>query len=142
MFDKTAKIPKILLWIVMTLSVLVLLGYLFVFDAEIKEDIFIRWGYVLFACTTVIALIFPLIQVFTNKKALKNLAIVLVGFAVLIVAAYALADDTPLTVLDIDNPDNVPSVLKFAGTGLYLTYFLLGLAVVGILFSEISNRFK
>ena len=142
MFDKTAKIPKILLWIVMTLSVLVLLGYLFVFDAEVKEDLFIGWGYVLFACTTVIALIFPLMQVFTNKKALKNLAIVLVGFAVLIVAAYALADDTPLTVLDIDNPDNVPSVLKFAGTGLYLTYFLLGLAVVGILFSEISNRFK
>lgn len=142
MFDKTARIPKILLWIVMTLSVLVLLGYLFVFDKEVKVDIFITWGYILFALSTITALVFPFMQVFTNAKALKSLALVLVLFAVLVFGAYVLADDTPLTSLDIDNPDNVPSVLKFAGTGLYMTYFLLGIAVFGILFSEISKRFK
>lgn len=85
-----------------------------------------------------------MIQLFTSFKAFKRFALVVVGFALLVFGAYLLADDTMIASLAELNPDEIPSAstLKFADTGIFLSYFLLALAVVGIVYSEVSKRFK
>lgn len=140
MFDKTAKLPTIVLWVVASLSVLVLLGYLF---NVISLDFFLGWSYVLVITSTIAVLFYPVIQLFTSFKAFKNFAMIVVIFGVLVLAAYGLADDTPIASLTMD-ADELPSAgtLKFADAGIYLSYFLMAIAVVGIIYSEVSKRFK
>ena len=41
-----------------------------------------------------------------------------------------------------EGKDNVPTTLKITDTGLIVTYFLAGLAILSILFSEIVKYFK
>lgn len=141
MFNKTAKVPTIVLWVVSVLSVLVLIGYL---TKILSLDLFLVWAYVLVIASTVAVLFYPMIQLFTNLQALKNFAIVVGIFGALVFGAYALADGTPSGALANLDPDEMPSAqtLKFADTGIYMSYFLLAIAVVGIVFSEISKRFK
>jgi len=139
MFDKTTKIPRILLFAVMGVSILVLIGYL---AGIIGVDGFIGWSYVLLGGSSILAIVFPFMNLFTNIQALKRVGITVIGFAILIGGAYAFASDTPIASIAIDHADNIPSKLKFAGTGLFMTYFLLAISVGGILFSEISKKFK
>ena len=50
--------------------------------------------------------------------------------------------DTILKIPAYSGTDNVPSVLKKVGTGLISMYILLGLAVLTIVYTEISKYFK
>lgn len=146
------KIISIILYVLMGVSII--LAVLFYFGnvipgtegTNMEEPVitgkFLLWAGILAAITAGLALIFPLINLFTNLKSAKKGFFVLLGVAVLIFIAYTLASSQVLDIPGYSGPDNVPKTLKITGTGLITMYILAGLAVLSILYSEISKYFK
>jgi hypothetical protein len=108
-----------------------------------RTDIILIWAYILIFLTLVASIVFPLIQVFSNPKALIRLVGVLAGAAVLLVVSYLLSSGTPLEIIGYTGTDNSnPAILKMIDTILFVTYMLFGLALVSILYAVISRPFK
>lgn len=114
-------------------------------DTPYKEPViteaFLTWAYILIGLAVLFALLFPIIRMVTSpKNALKTL-IGVVGMVVLVGIMYLLASDEVL-VITRENPDNVPSTLKWVGAGLNTMYVMFVAAVLAILYSEINKAFK
>lgn len=108
-----------------------------------RTDYALAWAYILLIITALAALVFPLINVVTNPRALLQTLALLAGAAVLILVAYVISNDTPIQILGYAGTDNEdPVTLKWVGTALFTTYMLFGLAILSILYSEIAKMFK
>ncbi len=108
-----------------------------------RTDIALIWAYILLLFTAIAAIVFPLIAVISNPKALIRLLAVLVGAAALVVIAYLLSSDTPIDIVGYTGTDNSdPGILKIIDTVLFGTYMLFGLAFASILYAIISRAFK
>ena len=108
-----------------------------------RTDIAIVWAYILVVITLLIAVGFSLVQVVSNTKALIKGLIVLVGIAILVGIAYMLGSGVPLDITGYDGTDNSdPKVLKMVDMGLLSTYFVLGIILISIVYSEIAKYFK
>lgn len=93
--------------------------------------------YILFAVATLAAVVFPIIQLIQNPKNAKG-ALVGIGALVVVVGiSYALSAD--------NNPSNMEitaTTAKRVGTGLYAFYLLAAVAIVSVVYSEVSKLFK
>lgn len=108
-----------------------------------RTDIALIWAYILVLLTLIASIVFPLIAVISNPRALIRLALVLAGAAVLIVISYLLSKDTPIDIIGYTGTDNRdPGTLKMIDTVLFVTYMLFGLALASILYAIISRAFK
>ena len=108
-----------------------------------RTDIALVWAYILVLLTLIASIVFPLIAVITNPKALIRLLAVLAGAAVLVVISYVLSNDAPIEIIGYSGTDNSdPAVLKGIDTVLFVTYMLFGLALASILYAIISRAFK
>lgn len=105
-------------------------------------NVILKWSYWLTIFAAFVAVAFPLIYSILNPKNLINLLIVIGIAVVLFFISRALASDEVLKLTGYTGKDNVPSTLKMVGTGLIFMYILLGLAFLGIVFSEIAKFFK
>lgn len=157
MTDNVAKISKIILWVLIALSVFFAL-MLFINGSDYeasadKNTADITWinnginyTMILLIVTAAVAVIaslyiFVMIMMAKPKRALiKLIPIALLGIILLI--AYTQASDIPLNMPNYEGSDNVAGPLKWSGTGLFITYGLLALAVLSILYVEISRLFK
>ena len=129
---------------------LVVLG-LFMFGGELPNQAYptpvytsalLNWAYVLCGIAIVVSTAFPIVRLFTRpKQAVKSL-VGLVGVAIVIIAAYSMADGTPMELKGYNGPDNVPSMLLLSDTIIYTMYFLLIGAVLAIFASDIYRRIK
>jgi len=148
MTDNIAKITKVILWVLIALSLFFAL--MLFLNASEENTTWISNGlqfttillYLTIGAAVVSSLyIFAMIFMARPKKALvKLIPIVLLGVILLI--AYSQATDIPLDMPNYDGEDNVPGPLKWSGAGLYTTYALFGLAILSILYVEISRLFK
>lgn len=148
MTDNIAKITKVILWVLIALSLFFAL--MLFLNASETETTWIANGLnyttILLIVTAAVAVIaslyiFAMIFMARPKKALiKLIPIVLLGVILLI--AYSKASDIPLNMPNYDGVDNVPGPLKWTGAGIYMVYVLLGLAILSILYVEISRLFK
>jgi len=108
-----------------------------------RTDIALLWAYILVLITLIASIVFPLIAVISNPKALIRLLAVLAGAAVLIVIAYLVSKDTPIDIIGYTGTDNTdPGTLKMIDTVLFVTYMLFGIALASILYAIISRAFK
>jgi hypothetical protein len=108
-----------------------------------KTDIALIWAYILVFVTLIIALVFSIGFMFSNTKTLIRGLLILVGAAILVGVSYMLASDETLRIIGYEGTDNSdPQVLKLVGMGLITTYFVLGLILLAILYSEIAKYFK
>jgi len=108
-----------------------------------RTDIALIWAYILVFITMIAAIVFPLIAVFSNPKALVRLLLVLAGAAVLVVISYLLSQDTPIQITGYTGTENSdPGTLRMIDTVLFITYMLFGLALGSILYAIISRAFK
>jgi hypothetical protein len=108
-----------------------------------RTDIALVWAYLLILITLIASVVFPLIAVINNPKALFRLLAVLAGAAVLVVISYVLAKGTPIDIIGYTGTDNSdPGTLKMIDTVLFVTYMLFGLALGSILYAIISRAFK
>jgi len=92
--------------------------------------------------TAGVALLFEVFHLVVNPKNAMRSIISMGILGVIVLVAYAMADDTPLQLIGYDGSDNVPSMLNLAGTMLYGTYLLFGIVVSAILYTELSRLFK
>jgi len=110
------------------------------YPTPVYTTAFLNWAYILLGIAILVALVFPIARLFTRpKQAMKSLFGVL-GIAIVILIAYALADGTPLNLIGYTGTDNVPSMLIFSDTILYTMYFLFAGALLAILGTEIYKR--
>ena len=143
---------KIILWVIMGISILLLVWFYFgpkvpgtegtSLAEPVATNYALWWSYFLFALTVAITLIFAIINIFTSPGGLKRALTVLAGVAVLVGVSYLLASDQPLNMPGYEGAGNNPTTLKWVGTGLIATYILAGIAFLSILFVEISRIFK
>lgn len=119
-------------------------------NAEVLEpkntEILLNWGYILIGVGIVATLGFALFQFGmsvkeTPKKAMSTV-INIALFAAVLGGAYAIGDGTPLHLPGYDGLDNVPGTLKIADMMLYSTYFMIGVAIILVLFSNVSKLIK
>ena len=136
--------------LVMFLITLVLLG-LFIFGGKVPNQAYdtpvytgalLNWAYILCGIAILAAVVFPIARLFTRPKQAMKSFIGLVGLVVIVLIAYAMADDTPLKLIGYNGPDNVPSRLLMSDTIIYTMYFLFAGAVLTILGTEIYKRVK
>ena len=99
------------------------------------------WAAILAGLAAILSLVFPLIQMVTHPKKARGSLLGILVLVVIGLIAYSLASSEPLTFAK-ENPQNVPDILKQAGTGLITMYILLGVGIVSIIFTEISKVFK
>jgi hypothetical protein len=80
---------------------------------------------------------------FKNPKAAVKGLLGLLVVAVVVFIAYAVSSGEEL---GITNPElmqyDVPGTLKYAGTLLNSAYLLAGLAILSMIYSEVSKMFK
>lgn len=104
------------------------------------------WAYTLFVVTAAAAVLFALYQMATDWNSAKG-ALMGVGFVVIVVViAYLLSSSElpkfPGVQKFIDNETLTPSVSKWVDTGLYTTYFLLGIAVLSLAMGPVQKLLK
>ena len=96
-----------LVTIVMFAITIVLLG-LFMFGGEVPNQPYttpvytaalLNWAYILCGIAIIVAVIFPVIRLFTRPKQAMKSFIGLAGVAIVILIGYALADGTPLKLV-------------------------------------------
>jgi len=109
-----------------------------------RTDYALGWAYILFIIAAIAALVSPIMSIATDMKSVIRFVSVLGAAAILILLSYfVLASDATIDILGYTGTDNSnPTVLKWVGTGLFVTYFLFGLAVLSILYSEVVKLFK
>ena len=147
-----SKISQYILWAFMAVSLVLVSIFFFggfvegtegtsVAEPIITETI-LKWAYILLFVTMAIVVVFQLVFMASNLKALKRTGIIIAIAAVLVFISYQLADDTVLNLIQYTGPDNVPGTLQTVGTTLIFTYILGVVAIVAILYSSIANLFK
>ncbi len=108
-----------------------------------RTDIALIWAYILVLITLLASIIFPLIAVISNTKALVRLLFVLAGAAVLVIISYLMSSDASIDIIGYTGTENSdPGTLKMIDTVLFVTYILFGMAIGSILYAIISKTFK
>ncbi|WP_421871940.1 hypothetical protein [Marinoscillum sp.] len=97
-------------------------------------DVGLYAGYVLIAICALAAVVFPIIQIISDPQALIKSGIGLGALIVVAVVGYALADPNAAGATE--------SVSKWVGAGLIAMYIFFAVAVVGIVYTEISKLIK
>ncbi len=103
-------------------------------------DIFLYLAYTLVIVAVVLALLMPLINALSDPKSLLKSSMGILALVVIYFIGYALSGNevTPLyTKFDVG-----PDLSKAVGGALIMTYILGGLALVGIVYTELIKVFK
>jgi len=111
-------------------------------EEPVITETFIYWAYILLGLTAGLTLAFSLAGMILNPKGAKKTLIAVAVGAVVILIAWYLSDDTVLNLPHYTGSDNVPATLKMVDTALFTTYLLAALAILAIIYSEISKAFK
>ena len=145
MSGSITRFISILLYSMMGISAL--LGILF-YVGTITEEPFLVWTYILFGIAAISTLVFSIMGVFMSKKAAKRGLVSLGVFVVIILLAYILADDEILTFIGYekffyeDISMNPNAFSRIVGTGLYTMYIFGIVAILSMIYSEVSKLFK
>jgi len=150
---KIGKVLTIFQWVLLAVSAILIIS-LMVNISDVETDptmgswinTNLIWAYILLALGAGIALIAAILHTVTDAAAAKR-SLISIGFLVVIaVIAYLLASDAMPTFHGVDkyiaDGTLTPRVSKLIGTGLYATYILLFLAILGMIVSAVSKLFK
>jgi hypothetical protein len=106
-------------------------------------NLYIIWAYILTGIAVGFTVIFPIIQMISNPKNAKKGLLGLAAMAVVIAVSYAFASGELLGIID---PELIqydePSTLKYAGMMLNSIYVLATIAILTMVYSEVSKIFK
>lgn len=125
------KTLKIILTVL--IAVIALIGailYILILADKSTGNGMIIAGEVLVIVTAAIALFFGIKNLATNPQALKKSLISIAVFAIIAILSYVSAGESPLEVGDIKIDAGTS---KLVGTGIYMFYFLAGVAVIAMI---------
>ncbi len=140
------KLIRILFIVLIAVSAL--FGLMFYFGGDIPgteqpvyTQLFIVWGYILTGLAVILTVAFPIFQMIRNPKDIKKSLLGILAIAVVVFVAYMFASTEPIRFAG-NNEYNISNVLKYVGTGIYTMYFLVGIAMLSVFYTEIVNMFK
>lgn len=149
-------IAQIFYWVLLAVSVLLIVLF-YVKNGDVNPDdpftkqmtdfgptlnYYLYWAYILVGLAVFFTVIFPLVNMVMNPKSgLKTLA-ALVVLGGLLFVGYQLADDTIMNIPGYTGKDNIPQTLRLTGMGIYMMYFMLGGAILALVYSTVSKVFK
>ena len=138
---KYSKIIKIVLWALIAVSVAVgVWGFASDFN-DASVNTLLRWAYVMVGIAIGVAVIIGFaIAVINNPKSLVKMLIYLVGCAVIVGVAYALAGGEPLVGYIGTQPE--ASTLKMTDTILNLAYIACGAAILAIIVGACFSAYR
>jgi len=96
---------------------------------------FLILSYIYFAIAALLTIAFPLIYMITHPSKVKGALISIIAFGGIVLIGYLLGSDAPLA----SNPDVGATTLKLVDSGLKISYILLALAFIGIIYSEVAS---
>jgi len=105
-------------------------------------DIILYVSYTLIAIGVVVAILMPLINSLDNPRSLLKTAVGIVAVVILFVIAYAIADNEVLPRYAAAPFNLTPALSQLVGGILITVYFLFGLAILGIIVTEINKIAK
>ena len=104
-------------------------------------DFMVNYGilicYILLAVAAAAAIIFPILQLAQNPKGAKGALIGIVLLAVVVGISFGLASDVNPSKMELS-----PEGAKQVGAGLYAVYILGAVAILSIVYSEVSKIIK
>ena len=133
------KIVSIISYVLIGISVI--LGVLF-YGEVITEEPFIIWAYILLGLATAITLIFSVVNIFQSKENAKKSLVSIIVIGVLLLISFLLASPSIPHFFGYEEFNITHGVSRFVGTGLYMTYICGALAVLSIIYSEISSAIR
>ena len=101
-------------------------------------DEFLILSYIYFGIAALLTVIFPVIYIITHPKKVKTALLSILFFAAILIIGYLLGSGNKFA----DQPEISSTTMKLVDSGLIAAYVFLGLAFVGILYSEISGIFR
>lgn len=143
------KISSIVLYVLAGISI-ILAGLFFLGpkamisgeEVPVHYDKNLYWAAILFVLAVLTTVFFSIEYLITHPKALKGAGISIGVAAVLVIIAYALASDAFIPGLIEESEKVTAKTLKWVDVGLYVTYILGGIAILGMIASEIYRALK
>lgn len=123
------SLNKILTGLIATIALIGAILYILILMDKSTGNEMIIAGQVLVIATAAIALFFGLKNLATNPATLKKSLISLAVLAIVGILSYVSAGDSLVQVGDISIES---STSKFVGAGIYMFYFLAGIAVLAM----------
>ena len=108
---------------------------------QIIVNVGIIVAYVLIVIGVVSAVVFPLINAVSQPQSLVKSGIGILAIAVVFGIGYALSD-SGLTAKFIQSGVETEGLSKMIGGALTMVYLLMGVALIGIVYTEFSKAFK
>ncbi len=147
------KVLSILLVVLFVISAVLLVAFFTSVvpleeSAQMESGItstFLNWAYFLAIVCAIAAVLFPLLEFVRNliddpKSAIKPLAII-ACLAIILGISYGIASGDLSSITHTSVP-TTEGELKWSGTGLNVTYILLGLNILAIIYLEVSKKLK
>ena len=151
--NKVGRILTIFQWVLLAVSAVLIIS-LMVNISDVETDptmgswinTNLIWAYILLAIGAGSAILSAILHTLTDSSSLKQ-SLISLGFMVVVaVVAYLLSSDVMPTFYGVEkyiaDGTLTPRVNKLIGTGLYATYILLFIAILGMAVSSVSRLFK
>lgn len=100
-------------------------------------DWLLIWTYILIGSAFLVIIVMSLIGMLSSKKSALTLLGVLALAAVIVFGAHAFASDTLPKFFGVEDYNLTLTVAKWVDTSLYVTYLLLGAAILGWAFTAV-----
>jgi len=153
MSEFLGRISKISLILLFSISIII--SVLFFIDIENSGNsnevtkftsILVEWNFILLYIAVGLGLFFAVFAVGLRfidnpKKALKSLIPFIIAGIIMFVS-YLSASDALLNISGYKGSDNIPITLKWADAGLIMTWILVGISILTIIFAEVYKMFK
>ncbi|MCI2082418.1 MAG: hypothetical protein LKK19_01195 [Bacteroidales bacterium] len=138
---KKQNLPRILEIVLIAISVVLIVVFFLSSPITMNKpilDIVLWWAYILVFVAVILALAFALAGAFKSRKNVIRLLIGIAAVVVICGACYLLAPGGPVNTTQA----YTAKTSKLVDAGLYLTYFMLGITVIALLYAIISRAFK
>lgn len=151
---KNMKIAKYVLWGLSVISVLLFVLLFTSIESETNIgaaadkwlSLNINWAMFLTVIAGLIAFGFAVAQTIVDKKKTISSLLVLAAFAVVIIISYAVSSNEIPQFFGVEkfvaDGTLTPSISKWIGTGLVVTYILFAGAALSIVYFSVANMFK
>ena len=109
-------------------------------EEPVVTDEVLVLGYIYFIAAVCLAVYVAIRGVIHDPGSLKNLLISVGAFIGIILLSFLISNNN--LIPDFSNEANEPSVIRFVDTGLKAVYIFGGLALAGILYTEIAGMLR
>jgi small-conductance mechanosensitive channel len=152
--EKTQKFSTIILWGLMIISIVLFAIMVLSIDSQSNPgpkavaniNLNINWAIALFAIAAVVAVLFALTQMFSEKGKAIQALIVLGLMAAVVFVSYSLASSTIPQFYGVEkfvaDKTLTESISRWVGTGLNVTYILFASAFLSIIGFGVASIFK